>query len=795
MMPMKTLEPTVVAEPAGDVGLGGLLALVNGRSQALPLTSVKVRSAILGDCCRTEVEQRFRNTLSTPMEAVHIFPLPADGAIVEMELRAGEVVVRAECREREAAVQAYEQAKSTGQRAALLTQESVAVHTLKVANLPPGTDAVVRFVVIERLEIVDGAFQYRFPTVVAPKYAPGTSVGHEGLGVQADTDRSPDASRISPPLRLSGGTALDLEVQVAGPVSSVASSLHAVQLDLEEGGVRVAPSAKSTLDRDFVLRIRAGVTITETRVYTDGKRALVVIRPPDLVTRPLPRDAVFVVDISGSMAGIKMDAAKQALIASLHGLLPGDRFMLIAFDDQLERFRADFVPVDDAHVQAADAWVSALGPRGGTEMLPAIQAALAGTTPENRLRTVLFITDGQASNSAELVAAVANRRGKARFFTLGIDTAVNASLMKQLASVGGGTAELATPKDDIEAVVARLEARFGLPVADEVSVDGGTWASLGSPVLFAGRPLSLLTESSSSGLTIRYRTAEGIQTVAIDAKPASMPLGSLWARDRVAALEERLALKPFEAEALRPEILRVALEHGIASSMTAFVAIDPTSVVTGPSVTMVMPVESPDEWEESVTGAGATQFWSAPSAQAAPPPAPAPMPFPMSPPITASAAPKRSAASGARAEKPSGLLSRAKEFFSGGAQPVAQPVAAAPKPSAPAAERPKTASTLDAATLARTQGADGSYGGDVARTVSALILLILLGHTRLAGDRRRVVLKAATWLSGRSEPSARHALALLEQAERGERVRIEVNFALGLGSSLEALALRDRVKS
>jgi hypothetical protein len=41
------------------------------------------------------------------------------------------------------------------------------------------------------------------------------------------------------------------------------------------------------------------------------------------------------------------------------------------------------------------------------------------------------------------------------------------------------------------------------------------------------------------------------------------------------------------------------------------------------------------------------------------------------------------------------------------------------------------------------------------------------GHTRIAGDRRRTVLKAATWLGARPEAVAQAALAVLASVEDG----------------------------
>jgi len=74
------------------------------------------------------------------------------------------------------------------------------------------------------------------------------------------------------------------------------------------------------------------------------------------------------------------------------------------------------------------------------------------------------------------------------------------------------------------------------------------------------------------------------------------------------------------------------------------------------------------------------------------------------------------------------------------------------------------------------------------RTVAALLLLLRWGHTRIAGDRRRVVLKAATWLAGRPEPLAAAALAQLTKVEAGNA--LDTMGFPSLGTSAEAEAVR-----
>lgn len=777
-------------------GLGGLMVLISGAPRPLPLTEVKVRARVAGDVATTVVEQRFHNAYASPMEALHIFPLPERGAVTEVELRAGEVVVRAECRERVEAERTYQAAVQAGHRAALLTAEREDVHTLRVANLPPGTDVTVRMVLVERLEAQDGRMRWRFPTVVAPRYTPGAAVGHAGPGVAPDTDLVPDASRISPPLRLSGGTRLDLEVELAGPIRSLSSSLHALSLSLEDGGARVAPAANATCDRDFLLSWTTGEPDSlATRAWTDGGHTLIVVEPPsDLPGEALPRDAVFVVDISGSMGGVKMEAAKLALKTALHGLVPGDRFRLLAFDDRVEAMSRDFLAVTDANLGKGDRWIAALRDRGGTEMLPAIQEALAGDTPAGRLRTVLFVTDGQASNEAQLVAAVAGRRKAARFFTLGIDTAVNAGLMQRLARAGGGVATLCTPSDDIEAVVARLEARFGSPLLADLEVVGAQVARPEPVALFAGAPVSLLIEGAPASVRLRATGPMGPWTAELAPSRTEAPLGVAWARERVSWLEDQIALKPFQDEALRGEILRVALAAHIASRFTAFVAVDSSVTVGGDRVTVVQPVERPHGWAEDVGGAAqdpaATAFFAipAPRGRAAAPmgapagaaPRPARLQKAMAPADLDDELDRESLAEAAPAPMASSsLLERAKDALFGGSKkraaspapparpsPVQAPPASAREEAAPLAGAP--AASLDLTLpLAGMQAADGSFEGSAAATAAALVLLALRGHTRRVGLRQRVVQKAARWLSSRAEPEAKLALEILAAVEAG----------------------------
>ena len=63
------------------------------------------------------------------------------------------------------------------------------------------------------------------------------------------------------------------------------------------------------------------------------------VKPVD--ARPLPKTVVFVIDRSGSMAGKKLEQARNALQSVLNNLRDDDTFNIIAYDDRVEAFKPE----------------------------------------------------------------------------------------------------------------------------------------------------------------------------------------------------------------------------------------------------------------------------------------------------------------------------------------------------------------------------------------------------------------------------------------------------------------------
>lgn len=203
------------------------LHLADEEERPLPLEHTHVKARVLGFVASVEVAQTFQNPFERPIEVTYVFPLPENSAVGAMEMHIGSRVVRAKIEERAEARRIYDAAKKRGHTAALLEQERPNIFTQSVANIAPGEkiDVVIRYV--QDLSYDAGGYEFVFPMVVGPRYIPGTTLEQamQGDGTYLDTDRVPDASRITPPVLGKGersGHDISIEVRRASSASGSA---------------------------------------------------------------------------------------------------------------------------------------------------------------------------------------------------------------------------------------------------------------------------------------------------------------------------------------------------------------------------------------------------------------------------------------------------------------------------------------------------------------------------------------------------------------------------------------------
>jgi Ca-activated chloride channel homolog len=593
-----------------DVTESTLLFKTNqpGRYTAAPILKTDVQIAVTGIIARATVRQEFTNPSQKKgdwLEGIYVFPLPETAAVDHLRMHVGDRIIEGQIKERGEAKKVYEKAKQEGRRTSLVEQERPNIFTTSVANIGPGERIIVEIEYQETVRYDQGTFQLRFPMVVGQRYIPGTPViveGQEpsGSGAMLDTDRVPDASRITPPVQKPGQgsinpISLSLSLTPGFPVAKVESPFHPIIVIPDPDGSYQVSLKKDAVpaDRDFQLTWSpAPSTEPSATVLTEQRNgetyAMLMLVPPTLqndAAPHIPRDLIFIIDTSGSMAGPSIEQAKASLAAALTRLTTQDRFNVIQFNNTIRSLFYSPQPVTTAAMRKAIRYVEGLSADGGTEMLPALRQALKSPQDSTRLQQIVLITDGQVGNEDELFELLHHRLGTRRVFTIGIGSTPNSHLMRKTAEFGRGTftyvGNLSEVKDKLDALFKKLER----PVLNDIQIDRTGWARLEQypsniADLYEGEPIVLALKATSLPDQAILRGQMGTQPWSL---PLSMKhtnnrggLSVYWARQKISALMDE-AFTGTAEETVRKGVLDVALAHHLVSKYTSLVAVDVTA--------------------------------------------------------------------------------------------------------------------------------------------------------------------------------------------------------------------------
>ncbi len=586
----------------------------NGESMvAAPHLSQKVEIAVTGMTARTTLRQRFVNNAEDWQEGIYVFPLPDESAVDQLRMIIGERVIVGEIKEREEAKKVYTQAKAAGKKASLLAQERPNIFTIAVANIGPGEEVEIEIGYSQMVALADDIFSLRFPMVVEPRYIPGNplkgsdsgeKVVFSGDGWAMDTDQVPDASRITPPVdggQMTPENSIQLMVELAAgfPVARLSSLYHGIRVEKEDESVKhICFTGEVKADRDFVLEWEAEKFASpKAALFSEQKDGdmyqLLMLTPPTLgddSTSPA-RELIFILDTSGSMAGPSIIQAKEALILAISRLSEQDRFNVIEFNSHTSKLFSDAQKGDSVHKEEAIRFVRALAANGGTEMAPALDLALDGKKNHERIRQVIFLTDGSVGNEVALFHLIESRLGDSRLFTVGIGSAPNSFFMSRAATIGRGSFTYIGKTSEVQQKMSLLFNKLEHPAMTNISLqakDGKELVYYPSPIpdLYQGEPLlvSVKAESGITDLQVSGKVLgkKWLQDIDVQKSAKRPGVASLWARKKIRHIMDSRAKGVSEQE-VRDRVLDTALSYHLLSKYTSLVAVE--QMVTRPPAT------------------------------------------------------------------------------------------------------------------------------------------------------------------------------------------------------------------
>lgn len=598
------------AKPREDVpGSGAMVTTMPGETThvPIPLKHTNVDASIAGYIATVDVTQKFHNPYDAKIEAVYVFPLPQNAAVNGFVMQIGDRKIRGIIRDRAEAEKIYNDARAAGHNAALMTQQRPNIFTQKVANIEPGKAIDVHIRYFHTLAYDDGWYEFVFPMVVGPRFNPPSA---------------PQSSRVSylkPHERTGHDIALNLSVHPGVKLRDFASINHRIDTTTgDDGRFKVALAKDDRLpNKDFVFRYKvAGDRPTAAMLTHRGSGAnaptyfTLMLYPPAELDRleRHPVEMVFVLDCSGSMSGRPMEQSKRAMLAALDKMQPRDTFQIIRFSSSASQLGSAPIAATPENIRDAKKYVRGLSGGGGTMMIEGIKAALDFEHDPERLRYVVFLTDGYIGNESEILGAMKKRIGNSRVFSFGVGSSPNRYLMNRMAKLGRGAVAYLPLETDGDDVMNAFFDRISHPAMADIRID---WGGLnvesvypdGPLDLFVGRPVIVtgkIADAPNGPSTIRMHGVAGSRAIEVgmridlSRKEAQHPaIRSVWARQKIASIMDAATYDPIPDLAAR--IKEVALEHDLMSAYTAFVAVDATRKTAGDSpATVPVPVPVPD---------------------------------------------------------------------------------------------------------------------------------------------------------------------------------------------------------
>ena len=590
----------------------------------LPLKDTNVEVAISGVIADVRVTQTYRNEGTRPINASYVFPASTRAAVYAMQMKIRDEIIYAKIKEREQAKQEFEQAKKEGKSASLLEEQRPNVFAMSLANIMPGDDVAIELRYTELLVPTDGVYEFVYPTVVGPRYSSDTETNATDQDKFVKTPYLHQGDKPFSSLHISAHIAAGM------PIQELNCPSHQITPQFANTG-----TADLTLDeadafqgnRDFILHYRlSGSQIASGLLLYPGKDEnffLYMAQPPARVKPDdiPPREYVFVVDVSGSMEGFPLATAKQLLTDLIGGLRPTDYFNVVLFAGDSTTLSEVPLQANQENISRAVDLISQQRGSGGTELLAAMNQAMALKHQLNTSRSVVLITDGYISAEKAVFDNIRANLTNTNVFGFGIGSGVNRYLIEGVARAGMGEPFVVENEGAAAEAAARFRAYIESPVLTDIHLqalgfDTYDVQPLNFPDMFAQRPIILFGKyrgpvGGTFQLTGRSGSGDFVTTFDVaNAQPdeENRALRYLWARSKITELSDFGDGEP--SDDVVKQVTELGLKYNLLTPYTSFIAVREKIVnPNGDADDVKQPLPMPEGVMDTAIGAEPDLWW------------------------------------------------------------------------------------------------------------------------------------------------------------------------------------------
>lgn len=391
---------------------------------------------------------------------------------------------------------------------------------------------------------------------------------------------------------------LVIHLETEAPIANIYSPTHEISVS-REGNNRARISVEQTHlegNKNFKLYYSLGSQEINTSVMcfrprTDQDGYFVLFASPRFdsqYVQSIPQDVIFIIDVSGSMQGEKIEQAKGALKFCVNALKNKDRFEIISFSSSTHNFSGALDFARPEQKENAHYYIDKLEASGGTNIDDALQRATQlKKLSDKRLTSIVFLTDGLPTEGETDVATILrnvnnNNKSELRIFCFGVGYDVNTFLLDKMGKENHGSTNYIKPGENLERGVSAFFSKISKPVLTNPKLN----FNMAGIYDIYPQKLPDIFKDERIAIFGRYRNAgqaklilEGNQAGTMKKFEYSFELvnrnrenefiSNLWANRKVDHLLEQIRFNGENAE-LVESIKKLGLKFGIITPYTSF---------------------------------------------------------------------------------------------------------------------------------------------------------------------------------------------------------------------------------
>ncbi|XP_069668862.1 inter alpha-trypsin inhibitor, heavy chain 4-like isoform X2 [Periplaneta americana] len=595
--------------------------------------SLRVESRIKSRYARTVVSSRLANPANKSQEVFFSVVLPEtafiSGFLMEVDGKAYEAYVR----EKEEAKHEYEQAVSSGQTAAHVALSARDSNRFTVSvNVEPQKKVTFNLTYEELLTRRLGEYNHVI------NLHPGQEVRDLQVDVYISESRNITSLRV-PELRSGNEIDPEQDKKVNALAKIERSSSTEAHIHFSPTIEQQRELATKMRDKDGDEKEEAGLSgqfVVQYDVDRDPQAGEVLVNegyfvhffsPTDL--KPLRKHAVFVLDVSGSMDGRKIEQLKEAMETILDDLNDGDYFNIVEFSYSVTVWNLDSTsqsavfspynaygdspkphpgptpafPATQEYKTKAKDIIKKMRAGGGTNihdtLKTAIQVAHEGlqniTTDDRPEPIIVFLTDGEPTvgevrpNKIQSAVRELNTDPQASIFSLALGDDADLGFLKKLSLRNSGFARKIYEASDTALQLTDFYRQVASPLLANVTfsyqpdqVEEQSTTRRVFPTLFSGSELVVAGKIKKQALQdtllgqVSGSSLDGASSFRSSGIVKSSSLERLWAYLTIQQLIEQHELQD-EANSTesKKKALQMALKYSFVTPVTSLVVVKP----------------------------------------------------------------------------------------------------------------------------------------------------------------------------------------------------------------------------